>query len=142
MSIAYRTRSRLPLGMWHAHLDRSGVTPSARIFARAVLSPIVSRSGFIRPGGAAELVQRYAEQRGRPGYTRRRIRQLLAELVRAGLVGRAGSAAPGRPATYAALVPGSWPTRPMVVRPRGIQSRRVLAAFRRDLDGQSQRSGP
>lgn len=142
MSIAYTSRSRLPVGMWRAHLDRSGVSPSARLFAMSVLGPMMARSGAIRPaGGRAELVQRYAEQRGRSGYTTRRVRQLLAELVGAGLLIRVRRAAPGRAATYGARVPGTDLPRPMLVRPRGIQgrlSKGILASFHRERE----RDGP
>jgi hypothetical protein len=121
--------------MWRGILDRAGVTGSARVFAATVLAPMMSGAGRIRPGGRAELVRRYAEQRGRAGYTGRRIQQLLAELVRAGVLERDQRPAPGRPASYAALLPGTDLPRPMLVRPRGIAPRRLLAAFSRERDG-------
>jgi hypothetical protein len=120
--------------MWRGILDHAHVTGSARVFAASVLAPMMSGAGRIRPGGLAELVRRYAEQRGRPGYTRRRIQQLLTELVRAGVLEYGQRPAPGRPASYTALVPGTDLPRPMLVRPRGIAPKRLLAAFSRERD--------
>lgn len=139
-SLAHQTTSKLPIGMWRAGVSASGISISARIFAHLVLAPLMARTGSIRPGGAGELIARYAWERGRATYTGRRIRQLLAELIGAGLLGRDRAPAPGRHATYRAYVPGADLPRPMLIRPRGPRPRNLLGAWQAELD--LARAGP
>jgi hypothetical protein len=133
--VAHQTASRIPPGKWRVLLTGSHVSKSARVFATQVLGPLLARSGRVRPSGAGELAGRYAHARDRTSITHRRIRQLVAELVRAGVLGRDGRPAPGRPARYLALLPGTDYPRPMIVRPRGIAPKRLHAAFARESTG-------
>jgi hypothetical protein len=135
MTVAHQTASRIPPGKWRVMLTGTRVTTSARVFAVQVLGPLLARSGRVRPSGAAELADRYARARDRSTITTRRVRQLLAELVAAGVLDRDGRPAPGRPARYLALLPGTDYPRPMIVRPRGVAPRRLHAAFARETAG-------
>lgn len=131
--IAHFVTSRVPPGKWRVILAGTGITASARIFAVCVLAPLMAKSGRIRPAGQPDLIARYAAERGRGTYTPRRILQLLAELAGAGVLARDGRPAPGRPASYRALLPGTDLPRPLIIRPRGITPRRIHASFAREL---------
>ncbi|HEY2089867.1 MAG TPA: hypothetical protein VGH54_28085 [Mycobacterium sp.] len=135
MRIAHQTASRIPPGKWRALLAASKISKPARVFAVEVLAPLLAHSGRARPTRAAELAARYARHRDRTSVTTRRVRQLLAELVQAGVLDRDGRPAPGRPARYIALMPGTQYPRPMVIRPRGVAPRRLHAAFARETSG-------
>jgi hypothetical protein len=132
LRIAHQTASRIPAGKWRVLLTGARISESARQFALEVLAPLAARSGRVRPTAAGELAARYARHRDRTSITTRRVRQLLAELRGAGVLDRAGRPAPGRPARYVTLLPGTDYPRPMIIRPRGIASRRLHAAFARE----------
>src|SRR5258708_7590684 len=125
--------SRIPPGSWRVAIMKSKVTECARIFALRVVSPRMTRAGRVRPRGQLELAQGYAAERGRQSITTRRVRQLIAELHAAGLLDRHGRPAPGRAASYTALLPGTDLPRPMIVRPRGITPRRLHASLVAEL---------
>ncbi len=133
--VAHEMAGRISPGMWRESLAKRSVTKCARIFAVRILAPMMARSGRIRPAAVAEIAERYARERDRKTITPRRIRQLVAELIGAGVLGRDGRPAPGRTARYRALMPGAGMPRPMIVRPRGIAPKRLHAAFTRETSG-------
>ena len=114
-------------GKWRDAVTAAQLTPCARRFADKVLAPLRTRSGRFLAVGIDTLCARYAESRGRPSITRRRVLQLLAELVEAGVLERAQRPAPGRPARYRALA--AELLRTLVIRPRGRAPRRLYARF-------------
>lgn len=123
-------------GYWRvAMAGNTKITKCMRIFAIRVLAPMLSRSGRIRPRGITHMAARYAETRGRETITDRRIYQLLAALADAGVLTRDGRPAPGRAATYRALIDGQAP-RPMITRRRGILGKRIHTSFARELADQ------
>lgn len=122
------------LGLWRDLIGRTaGLTRTERLFAVAVLGGLMVRGNRICPDRQADLIARYSGQRARRTVTGRRIQQLLAGLVRAGVLARGPGGYRGRAATYIAVIPklpgsGTWQ-----VRPRGMAPRRLHASFAREL---------
>lgn len=121
------------LGLWRDVIGRtSGLTRTERLFAVAVLGGLMVRGSRICPDRQADLITRYAGQRARRTVSGRRIQQMLARLISAGVLARGPGGYRGRPATYTAVIPllpalGAWQ-----VRPRGVAPRRLHASFARE----------
>jgi hypothetical protein len=133
--VAHEISSRIPVGVWLKVLAEKPVTKCARILTIRVLLPLMTRSGRIQPVGIDELAARYAKIRDRESVTDRRILQLNAELKHVGMLATDRHSAPGRPARYVALAPGTGFPRTLVIRPRGIAPRRIHALFAREAPG-------
>lgn len=143
MSVPRRPGRVAILGMWRDVIGKtSGLTRTERLFAVAVLGGLMVRGNRICPDRQGDLITRYCGQRARRTVTGRRIQQLLAALIRAGVLARGPGGYRGRPATYIAVIPqlpagGAW-----LVRPRGRAPRRLHASFARELGGRPAAPAP
>lgn len=122
------------LTLWRDLIARTaGLTRTERLFAVAVLGALMTRGTRICPDRQADLIARYAAQRSRATMTGRRIQQLLARLIGAGVLARGGGGYRGRAATYNAVIPLLPPSGVYQVRPRGRAPRRLHALFTREV---------
>ena len=121
------------LALWRDLIGRTpGLTRPDRLFAVAVLGALMVRGARICPDRQQDLIGRYAEQRGRRSVTGRRIQQLLARLIGAGVLARGPGGYRGRAQTYIAVIPQLPPSGVWRVRPRGVAPRRLHASFSRE----------
>jgi hypothetical protein len=131
------------LALWRDLIGRTaGLTRLDRLFAVAVLGPLMVRGNRICPDRQRDLISRYAEQRGRRLVTGRRIQQLLARLIGAGVLARGPGGYRGRAATYIAVIPELPPAGVWRVRPRGVTPRRLHASFAREASAAVPPPGP
>jgi hypothetical protein len=126
------------LSLWR---DLIGRTPrlgrADRLFAVAVLGALLTRGTRICPDRQQDLIGRYAVQRSRASMTGRRIQQLLARLISAGVLARGPGGYRGRAQTYTAVIPLLPPSGVYQVRPRGVAPRRLHASFTREAAARS-----
>lgn len=133
MSVSRKPGRVAILGLWRDLIGRTpGLTRTERLFAVAVLGALMVRGSRICPDRQADLIARYSGQRARRTVSGRRVQQLLAALIGAGVLARGPGGYRGRPATYTAVIPdlpeaGFW-----LVRPRGVAPRRLHASFARE----------
>lgn len=92
----------------------------------------MTRGTRICPDKQADLIARYAAQRSRTSMTARRVQQLLAKLIGAGVLARGPGGYRGRAQTYIAVIPVLPPDGVYQVRPRGLAPRRLHASFTRE----------
>lgn len=119
--------------MWRAvWTDDDSLTRSNRTFL-ACLSRFITHGGRIEWTGIGVLIQQLGADAGRR-YTQRHVLRLLAWAVEAGLIRRARHSAPGRPASYEAVIPDHPGYAPVKVRRRGVRPRRLLARWRAELE--------
>jgi hypothetical protein len=133
MSIPRRPGRVAVLGLWRDLIGKTaGLTRTERLFAVAVLGALMIRGSRICPDRQADLIARYSGQRARP-VTARRVQQLLAALIGAGVLARGPGGYRGRAATYIAVIPQLPESRVWDIRPRGLAPRRLHASFAREL---------
>ncbi len=121
------------LGLWRDLIGRTaGLTRTERLFAVAVLGSLMVRGNRICPDRQADLIARYSGQRARRSVTGRRIQQMLARLIGAGVLARGPGGYRGRAATYIAVIPQFPGPAGWLVRPRGVAPRRLHASFARE----------
>ena len=130
MSVANISTRASTCATWRAAVERAAPTKAQRVFLLEVLLPTLRRYGQFAYKGIGALQKAYAWVRGREIYTQRHILRLLRECTDLGLIREIISPAPGRHAAYEAVIPGQGPSRPMIVRRRGIRPKRLLAAWR------------
>lgn len=133
MSVPRKPGRKGILALWRDLIGRTtGLTRPERLFAVAVLGSLMVRGNRICPDRQADLMGRYAAQRGRPAVSARRVQQLLARLIGAGVLARGPGGYRGRAATYIAVIPDFPPSGVWLVRPRGLAPKRLHASFARE----------
>jgi hypothetical protein len=143
VSVPRKPGRRGVLSLWRDLIARTaGLTRTDRLFAVAVLGALMTRGTKICPDRQADLIRRYAVQRGRVTMTARRIQQLLARLIGAGVLARGPGGYRGRAATYTAVIPLLPPSGTYQVRPRGRAPRRLHALFTREVTGRPPAAPP
>ena len=133
MSVSRKPTRAGILALWRDLIARtSGLSRPDRLFAVAVLGALMVRGNRICPDRQRDLIARYAAQRGRVSVTGRRIQQLLARLIGAGVLARGPGGYRGRAQTYIAVIPQLPSSGVYQVRPRGVTPRRIHASFARE----------
>jgi hypothetical protein len=119
--------------LWRDLIARTpGLTRVDRLFAVAVLGALMTRGTRICPDRQADLIGRYASARARTTISGRRVQQLLAKLIGAGVLTRGPGGYRGRAQTYIAVIPVLPASGVYQVRPRGLAPKRLHASFARE----------